>query len=81
MFLPKESKDEYGFNGMRGDGKDLINLWKTSRKAANQRASYVTSRDQLLAVNTTTTDYLMGRLQTAGCNNVSVIWQGYWSVM
>ncbi|KAH6943396.1 hypothetical protein HPB50_020893 [Hyalomma asiaticum] len=52
--------DEYGNRGARTDGKDLIEIWKQMRNHSNSTYAYVTNKDALKAVNTNSTDYLLG---------------------
>ncbi|KAG8305274.1 membrane-bound alkaline phosphatase-like [Homalodisca vitripennis] len=59
-FIPQENQDEYSNNGLRGDGKDLIKVWKSQKEVANVSTSYITNRDQLLDLDVNTTDYLLG---------------------
>ncbi|XP_069177818.1 alkaline phosphatase, tissue-nonspecific isozyme [Procambarus clarkii] len=57
---PQAREDpEGGKSGKRRDGKDLIQTW-LDHKALLGNASYVWNRDDLLAVDTGSTDYLMG---------------------
>nr|XP_045597366.1 alkaline phosphatase, tissue-nonspecific isozyme-like [Procambarus clarkii] len=59
---PQAREDpEGGKSGKRRDGKDLIQTW-LDHKALLGNASYVWNRDDLLAVDTGSTDYLMGKL-------------------
>ena len=55
-FLPRTVSDPESGKGHRRDGKNLIETWAT----ANPEGSYVTSRDQLLQLNLTNTDKLLG---------------------
>ncbi|OXA56862.1 Membrane-bound alkaline phosphatase [Folsomia candida] len=58
-FLPKEIMDvEDPKRGKRRDGKNLIDTWIVDKLYKNGK--YVTNREELLSVNTTDTDYLMG---------------------
>ncbi|KAK3880214.1 hypothetical protein Pcinc_015283 [Petrolisthes cinctipes] len=50
---------ELGSWGSRLDGKDLIETWLTEKELMGN-ASYVWQREELLAVNTSATDYLLG---------------------
>ncbi|CAN7984808.1 unnamed protein product, partial [Ixodes hexagonus] len=49
-------KDKQTAGGKRGDGMNLIEDWKRSK----ENRKFVTNRDELLAVDTNTTDYLLG---------------------
>lgn len=40
-FIGKQQKDEYGNNGKRTDGKDLINEWLHSKNSDNEQRTYV----------------------------------------
>ncbi|MBQ1782375.1 MAG: alkaline phosphatase [Gammaproteobacteria bacterium] len=56
-FTPNTTQDpEYGSNGRRRDGRDLTAEWTS--KYSN--SAYVWNRDQFLAVDTSTTDHLLG---------------------
>lgn len=48
-------------NGSRMD-MDLVNLWKEDKatRFGNDKAAYVENRDQLLNVDPSKTDYLLG---------------------
>ncbi|XP_069938648.1 alkaline phosphatase-like isoform X2 [Cherax quadricarinatus] len=50
-------ESRYGF---RKDGKNLINMWIDDKASRGVRASYVWNRDDLLALDTSKTDYLLG---------------------
>lgn len=57
--LPKELMDiEEPKRGKRRDGKNLIDTWIVDK--SYKKGNYVTNRNQLLALNTSTTDYLLG---------------------
>jgi len=57
--MPKTVQDiETKQAGRRGDGKNLISVWKDLKK--NAKAKYVTNREGLLGINTTETDYVLG---------------------
>lgn len=56
-FTPDTAVDpEYGGNGRRKDGRDLTAEWTS--KYSN--SAYIWNRDQFLAVDTSTTDHLLG---------------------
>uniref|UniRef100_A0A182N3F7 Alkaline phosphatase n=1 Tax=Anopheles dirus TaxID=7168 RepID=A0A182N3F7_9DIPT len=61
--LPEDVVDEEGHHGYRRDGKNLIEQWKSTH-AAMGRAEYVWNRDQLMAVDTARTDYLLGLFES-----------------
>ncbi|XP_077512097.1 alkaline phosphatase, tissue-nonspecific isozyme-like isoform X4 [Amblyomma americanum] len=58
VFLNSTECDEEGKKGERSDGVNLINKWKELKKGRS--AHYVWNRSELLAVNTRSTDYLLG---------------------
>lgn len=60
MFQTETQPDpEYpAVNGSRTDGKDLIAEWQSSKNSTNSQ--YITSKDELLAVDTTRTEFLFG---------------------
>uniref|UniRef100_A0A182SX61 Alkaline phosphatase n=1 Tax=Anopheles maculatus TaxID=74869 RepID=A0A182SX61_9DIPT len=57
--LPVETLDEEGKPGYRLDGKNLIEQWKQTHETMG-RSQYVWNREQLLSVDTSNTDYLLG---------------------
>jgi len=57
-FLPKT--DEYQ-EGQRQDGRDLINEWLKINRTSEANSAYVTNRSQLKSLNTSKTDYLLGK--------------------
>ncbi|KAB7504706.1 Membrane-bound alkaline phosphatase [Armadillidium nasatum] len=59
-FLPNEITDEDGNPGQRDDGKNLKNIWLASHNTDGNTGVYVGHRDDLLAVNASETDYLLG---------------------
>ncbi|XP_068218734.1 alkaline phosphatase-like isoform X2 [Palaemon carinicauda] len=60
-FYPEDKFDiEDGKPGYRTDGKDLINAWKEEKASRGAKASYIWSRDELMAVDVKNTDHLMG---------------------
>ncbi|ETN66325.1 alkaline phosphatase [Anopheles darlingi] len=61
--LPVEVTDEEGKPGYRRDGKNLIEEWKRQH-ATMGKAEYVWNRQQLQAVDTRNTDYLLGLFES-----------------
>lgn len=59
-FLPNVINDEDGNPGQRDDGKNLKDIWLASHNTDGNTGVYVGHRDDLLAVNTSETDYLLG---------------------
>lgn len=49
--------------GSRKDGFDLPTVWQEDKASNGSNASYVISRDELLAIDVNKTDYLMGELK------------------
>lgn len=61
-FTPKGVDDpEGGDGGKRDDGKNLIETW-IQQKQALGTSHYVWHRNELLGVDTSTTDYLLGEV-------------------
>ncbi|XP_075725936.1 alkaline phosphatase, tissue-nonspecific isozyme-like isoform X4 [Rhipicephalus microplus] len=58
VFFNSTEYDEECKKGARIDGLNLINVWQAMKN--NTNASYVWNRSQLLAVETNSTDYLLG---------------------
>lgn len=58
-FLPKTTVDDEGTMGEREDGKNLIQDWLAQHQNMG-KAEYVWNKDQLLNVNTSSTEYLLG---------------------
>lgn len=56
-FLPAHVLDNEGIRGRRHDGIDLIETWRNEKGANGQ---YVTNRRQLLALNQTYSEYVLG---------------------
>lgn len=56
-FLPNTATDASGARGLRADGKNLIDEWKQS-KAGN--AVYITTGEELAALDTSNIDHLLG---------------------
>ncbi|XP_053676946.1 membrane-bound alkaline phosphatase-like [Anopheles nili] len=61
--LPVGTLDEEGKPGYREDGKNLIEQWKQTHETMG-RSQYVWNREQLLAVDTASTDYLLGLFES-----------------
>lgn len=61
-FRPKETLDEEGDKGKRTDGADLIHEWLNSK---NNKGTYVWNREDLLNVNGSNTDYLLGLFESS----------------
>ncbi|KAG8259026.1 hypothetical protein J6590_019503 [Homalodisca vitripennis] len=59
-FIPQELQDSYGNSGERGDGQNLIHTWKTLKESKNVTTSYISNRDQLLNLDVSSTDYVLG---------------------
>jgi len=55
-FLPRTVNDVESGTGRRRDGKNLVDQWKTNRPTG----TYVTNRDELLNLNTTATESILG---------------------
>lgn len=62
-FLPNTMVDEEGKLGERGDGKNLIQDWLNVHKDMGQ-AEYIWNRHQLLNLDVSKTDYLMGLFES-----------------
>ena len=60
-FFDRSVVDEQGVRGQRGDGLDLMEEWKNDGKANKK---LVKTREELLAVDASKTDYLMGLFGT-----------------
>lgn len=75
-FITTISTDDEGTNGLRQDGRNLINEWTTNRSKSGS-AKYVWNKAQLDAINPSTTDYLLGLFEADHCMyNLDVISQG-----
>lgn len=61
--LPKDTIDEEGNAGYREDGKNLIDEWKRTH-ATMGKSEYVWNREQLLGVDVSSTDYLLGLFES-----------------
>ncbi|XP_052895261.1 membrane-bound alkaline phosphatase-like [Anopheles moucheti] len=57
-FLPRTMKDEEGYRGQRQDGANLISQWYYGKPLGTAR--YVSNRQDLMALNLTEVDYLLG---------------------
>uniref|UniRef100_A0A182WZ34 alkaline phosphatase n=1 Tax=Anopheles quadriannulatus TaxID=34691 RepID=A0A182WZ34_ANOQN len=57
-FLPRTMKDEEGIRGQRMDGANLISQWYYGKPLGTAR--YVSNRQELMALNFTEVDYLLG---------------------
>lgn len=73
------SNDSYK-NGSRMDNMDLVKLWKEdkTKRFGNGKAAYVENRDQLLNVDPSKTDYLLGK------QTIVIIWiiqYGYYTFL
>lgn len=63
MFRDSSYPDEEKKPGDRSDGKDLVREWKDARSQLGN-ATYVSTRQQLLAVHPHKTDFLLGLFDT-----------------
>ncbi|GAB0093479.1 Alkaline phosphatase [Sergentomyia squamirostris] len=61
-FLANTAVDEEGSRGRRTDGRNLIEDWLNDPSHPNKE--YVWNREQLLALNVTSTDYVLGLFET-----------------
>ncbi|XP_071445817.1 alkaline phosphatase-like [Hetaerina americana] len=59
-FRANGTLDEEGTPGVRMDGKDLIEEWQRQKQDEGSSYKYVWNRDDLLAVDAQSTDYLLG---------------------
>jgi len=57
-FLPKTDENQ---QGQRQDGRNLINEWLKINRSSQASSVYVTDRSQLKSLNTSKTDYLLGK--------------------
>lgn len=62
VMLDSSIIDDEGVPGRRGDGKNLIKDWKTIHDKMG-KSEYVWNRDQLLSVDTSKMDYLLGMFE------------------
>ncbi|XP_055682601.1 membrane-bound alkaline phosphatase-like [Lutzomyia longipalpis] len=58
-FLDKSVTDEEQNPGLRGDGQNLIEEWKTER-SKDGNAEYIWRKSELLGLDVNSTDYLLG---------------------
>jgi len=58
-FIPRDIVDPEGHHGDRDDGKNLIETWRTEKETLGN-TSYIWHRDELLDLDTSNTEYLMG---------------------
>uniref|UniRef100_A0A1L8DMY4 Alkaline phosphatase n=2 Tax=Nyssomyia neivai TaxID=330878 RepID=A0A1L8DMY4_9DIPT len=58
-FLDQSVQDEEQNNGLRQDGQNLIDEWKTERSKEGN-ANYVWKKSELLGLDVNSTDYLLG---------------------
>ncbi|XP_024941132.1 membrane-bound alkaline phosphatase-like isoform X2 [Cephus cinctus] len=68
-FLPKDTVDDEGTSGKRGDGVDLIELWKQEKADRGKNYKYVWNRKSLQQViaNPENYDYLLGLFEASHC--------------
>jgi alkaline phosphatase len=59
-FLRTTDADPEQGVGRRQDGKNLVEMWSADKQGRNAEYSYISHRDQLLALNTTRLDYVLG---------------------
>ncbi|XP_068083960.1 membrane-bound alkaline phosphatase-like [Anabrus simplex] len=64
-FTPTGKVDEEGSSGKRLDGKNLIEVWKKEKKSSGVRGQYIWNREQLLSLNYTNVDYLLGLFEAS----------------
>jgi len=60
-FFPNINKDEQNYQGQRCDGRNLIEEWLEINRTSGVSRTYVSNRSQLKSVNTSETDYLLGK--------------------
>jgi len=60
-FFPNTNKDQQNFEGQRRDGRDLIKEWLEINRTSGASSAYVNDLSQLKSVNTSETDYLLGK--------------------
>ncbi|XP_069680549.1 membrane-bound alkaline phosphatase-like [Periplaneta americana] len=60
QFRSKSATDEEGTRGSRTDNADLIAEWKADKKNRRANYKYVWNKQQLLAVDTNKTEFLLG---------------------
>ncbi|XP_067004834.2 membrane-bound alkaline phosphatase [Anabrus simplex] len=59
-FIPADMVDEEGGLGKRLDGRNLIKHWQEEKESGGFRGKYIWNREQLLSLNYTDVDYLLG---------------------
>ncbi|XP_066997528.2 membrane-bound alkaline phosphatase isoform X2 [Anabrus simplex] len=59
-FIPADKVDEEGEQGKRLDGRDLVQEWQKQKESSGFRGQYIWNRKQLLSLNYTNVDYLLG---------------------
>jgi len=64
-FFPNTDKDQQDHKGQRLDGRNLIKEWLLLNRTSGAKSAYVTGRSQLMSVNTSQTDYLLGKYYMA----------------
>ncbi|KAJ9577044.1 hypothetical protein L9F63_006392, partial [Diploptera punctata] len=60
QFRSKNVLDEEGEVGSRTDDADLIESWRTDKESRKLSYKYVWNKDQLLSIDPSTTDYILG---------------------
>lgn len=64
-FFPNTDTDQQNFKGQRLDGRNLIKEWLLLNRTYGARSAYVADRSELMSVNTSQTDYLLGKYYMA----------------
>ncbi|XP_026681117.1 membrane-bound alkaline phosphatase-like [Diaphorina citri] len=59
-FLPEFAMDDEGHHGKRKDRRDLVDIWKQVKLRQGKSIAYVTNQTDLMKVNTSDTEYLLG---------------------
>lgn len=59
-FRPRDFTDEDGTPGSRTDDVDLIEVWKADKVGRNASFRYLWNRDQIMSVDPTDSDYVLG---------------------
>ena len=59
-FIPTTTIDEEGSPGLRTDGRNLIEEWKSDKVSQNVDHQYIWNRDQLQTLFSSPPDYLLG---------------------
>lgn len=65
-FLPKELQQQKYF-GKRQDKRNLIKEWLEINRTAGAHSAYVSDRSQLMSLNTSEIDYLLGKKLIINC--------------